>query len=444
MNAVRLVARRYYIKTLGCKVNRVESDTLASELFANGCNPSDEASADVIIINTCTVTSEADTKVRKAVRHALAANDQAIVIATGCATYYAGETLAHMDTRVKIVGDKSMLLNEVLAAFSSVDACANDKSVSGSRRTVGAAHEVPAEIRAADGELGLRTRTPIKIQDGCDNFCSFCVISRVRGPVWSASVDEVVSSVVRADAPEVILTGINLARFCDPATNEDLASLVNRLTALAGPRIRLSSIEPPDLQPRLLDALSSSYVAPHLHVPLQSGSDAVLSAMGRKYTTDEYLTWITRAKEAIANLTITTDVIVGFPGETEEDFEQTLAFCERVGFSKIHVFKYSPREHTPAATFEKQVDPMVKNERALRLREVSEALRGQFMAHLGLGPAAQSREEKRSFDVVVESVGPQSARGTSGEYIQLEFAPISVVAPGDRVIVSASQVLEST
>ncbi len=402
----------FAIKTLGCKVNRVESDTLRAELLARGCAERAEADADIVVVNTCTVTQEADAKVRKAVRRALAASSESLVLATGCAVTIAPQALAALSPRVSLEPDKSLLL-EHACSLLGVDAS--------------------APVVALGAGEGFRARVPVKIGDGCDNFCAYCIISHARGPVRSEPLRDIVAGVealVAARTSEIVLTGVNLGRYRDPASGDGLPALVRALSKTGVKRIRLSSIEPPDLTKELLAALVDSGVAaPHLHVPLQSGSDSVLARMERKYSTDEYRTIVSRAREAFSGLALTTDVIVGFPGESDSEAEKTMRFCEEVGFSKLHVFRYSAREGTPAASMGGQVPPEVKAARAASLRDLGVRLRSDFISsHLG------SRLE-----VLVERVretesGP-IATGTSGEYLDVTFRAPEGTSHGDLVCV---------
>lgn len=402
----------FAIRTLGCKVNRVESDTLRAELLARGCVESAEADADVVVVNTCTVTQEADAKVRKAVRRALSASPDSLVLATGCAVTVAPQALTVLSPRVSLEPDKSLLVAHACSLLG-VDAS--------------------APVVAIGAGEGFRARVPVKIGDGCDNFCSYCIISHARGPIRSEPLKDIVAGVealVAARTSEIVLTGVNLGRYRDAASGEGLPGLVRALSKAGVKRIRLSSIEPPDLTAELLDALVDSGVAaPHLHVPLQSGSDSVLARMDRKYTVDEYRTTVSRAREALKGLALTTDVIVGFPGETETEAEETMRFCEEMGFSKLHVFRYSAREGTPAASMSGQVQPEIKAARAASLRDLGARLRAEFI----------STHRDSRLDVLVERIretdSGRIATGTSGEYLDVSFRVPEGVSAGDLVCV---------
>ena len=394
-------------RTLGCKVNRVESETIAAELLGGGARIVDEAQADVVVINTCTVTGEADAKARKAVRHALRGAAEPFVVVTGCLAAIDAPALEALGERVIVEADKSRVASRVAHA-----------------RRVELTPVAPAVVRAG-GEF--RTRASLKIEDGCDNFCSYCIVPYARGVPRGEALSYIVAeaaALVEASVCEIVLTGINIGRYRDSATDADLADLIIAVAATGVPRLRLSSIEPPDLTPRLLDTLARTpAVCRQLHVPLQSGSDVVLSAMGRTYTTREYAGFIETARGLLPGLTLTTDIIAGFPTETDAQHAETLAFVESVGFSKLHVFRYSPRPRTPAAALE-QVDPTVRSRRAEELRDLGGRLRGEFLAaHVGL-----------PVEVLVESAEDSEATGTTRDYVRATL-PGTGLARGDVVTV---------
>ena len=350
--------RAFHVVNLGCKVNRVESDDFAARLLSQGasCVPLSEAS--LIIVNTCTVTGEAEKKTRKAVRQALRANDSARVVVTGCAAAIDPDTYASMSERVSVVpkGRLTSLFDEAVAASESL--------------RVGA--EFP-------------TRVGVKVQDGCNNACAYCIVHVARGKAWSRPLPDIVEEVrmlVGAGAREVVLTGINLGsyRFEGAA----LAGLLENLLE-ATPntvRFRVSSVEPRDVDDALIDlmARSNGRICRHLHLPLQSGSSRVLKEMARPYKADYFENLVAKLRAAIPSLSLSTDIIVGFPGETEEDFLETCRVAEACRFSKIHVFRYSKREGTPAAKRADQVAPEVKADRAKRLEALGTKLRADDFA----------------------------------------------------------------
>lgn len=383
---------RVAFRTLGCKVNRVESEDIAADLLSRGVTLVDENVADVVVINTCTVTGEADAKARKAVRAALRSTSSAVVV-TGCLAALDADALRSLGDRVIVEADKRLVADRVASALGISE-----------RGSKGAAP------RAGDG---FRTRALIKIEDGCDAFCSYCIVPYARGLPRSETLASVVSAaedLVRAGASEIVLTGINLGRYEDGA--RDLADLLHAVADTGAQRIRLSSIEPLDLTDRLLDVLAEiPEVCPHLHVPLQSGCDAVLKAMRRNYTIKEYERCIDRARAAISGLAVTTDVIAGFPGETARQASETVEACDRIGFAKLHVFRYSERAGTAAASMP-QVSPELRAERAATLRECGDRLRHRFM---------DSRRDTLA-DVLIERVVESGlAEGTTSDYLRVRL-----------------------
>ena len=361
---MRRGAFRFAVVNLGCKVNRVEADGFERLLAGRGGAPSSQAEADLIVVNTCTVTGEAEKKTRKAVRHALAANEEAPVIVTGCATEIDAAAYEALGSRVTVVPKAGMALYLEEGAFPS-------------RPPAGAASVLPA-----DG----RTRIGIKVQDGCDNACTYCIVHVARGRATSRNGDEVVAEAValaRAGVREIVLTGINLGSY--DADGLDLADLCRRLldeTAdLHGPdeepcRFRIGSIEPMDVSMDLIGLLAEAggRLCRHLHLPLQSGSSKVLREMGRPYDAEEYRQLVDYLRAMVPEIALTTDIIAGFPSETDEDFADTCDLARYAAFSKIHVFPYSRRAGTPAAARPDQVAPDVKAARAAVLRALSDKL----------------------------------------------------------------------
>ncbi|SEH61697.1 MULTISPECIES: MiaB/RimO family radical SAM methylthiotransferase [Atopobiaceae] len=350
---------------LGCRVNRVEIDVIASELERAGCEFVGEQDADVIVVNSCAVTGEAEAKTRKAIRHAASLPQVPIVIATGCvATLFGGE-LEAIGANVRVVRSKAKVSGEVLRELGAPEGGVSDEGT----------------VLDAPSPTG-RTRPGIKIQDGCDNRCTYCIVWKARGRSRSVPVEDIVSSVREAvgrGAREVVLTGINIGRFrgeIEGAVRGLPALLEHLLGATDVERLRVTSIEPPDVTDELLRVMAShpERIAPFLHICLQSGSDATLARMGRVYDTAFYRDVVRRSREMVPGLALGTDVIVGFPGETDEEFEDSLAFCREMDFSKMHVFRYSQRPGTPAAEME-QVDARIKAERGRRMRALARTMR---------------------------------------------------------------------
>lgn len=396
-------------RTLGCKVNRVESDTIAAELLGRGVRLVEEDAAAVIIVNTCTVTGEADAKARKAVRQALKAAGAPVVVVTGCLAAIDPDALRALGERVVVEADKEAVAARVADALRLAPVQAGEPRVTS------------APARSGDG---FRTRVPVKIQDGCDNHCSYCIVPHARGVLRSRPAADVIAeveSLVAAGTREVVLTGINLGRYADGVIR--LPELLRAIAETGIARVRMSSIEPPDVTDALVRAIAANpAVCEHLHVPLQSGSDAVLRAMGRKYSTADFAERLRHAREALPGLAVTTDVICGFPGETDEDHATTIAFCERMGFSKMHVFRYSVRAGTPAAEMPNQLAAEVKAQRAAELRRLDAGLQQRF---------AESRVGQQ-VAVLVERVDGAKAEGTTREYLHVRM-PAGEASVGELV-----------
>ena len=348
----------FHLVNLGCKVNRVESDSMGAALLANGLEAVDEDAADLVIVNTCTVTGEAEKKTRKAVRHALAANHKADVVVTGCAAAITPEFFEGLDSRVAVMGKREL--------------------------------EQQLECGGVQGRLrvgaGFRTRVGVKVQDGCDHACTYCIVHVARGPAWSRSANDVVAESRRyfeSGVKELVLTGIDIGAYRDGAVAlPELANMLVEQAQLVCPqderpaRIRISSIEPMNVTEGLVDALArhDGLVCRHLHLPLQSGSAKVLHEMDRPYTPEEFSRIVDDLRRNVPQIALSTDVIVGFPGETEEDFRATCDLVREAGFMRLHVFPYSRRAGTPAAERADQVSPEVKRDRAARLRAIGKEL----------------------------------------------------------------------
>ena len=392
---------RFSVVNLGCKVNKVESDSIAAALLARGGKSVEPEKADLIIVNSCTVTGEADKKTRKAVRSALRANSRARVVVTGCGVSIDAQVFRDIDSRVVPV-EKTELFCVL-----------ND--------------EVPAELRMGEA---FRTRVNIKVQDGCDHACTYCIVHVARGPAASASFGRVVdeaSSYFERGAKEIVLTGIDLGsyRFEGRSLTDLVSALLERADKLNGEgqrpaRVRASSIEPCSIDERFIDLLARSQgrLCRHLHLPLQSGSTRVLREMARPYTARYFAELVDHLYERVPQLSLTTAIICGFPGETEDDFQMTLDMARRCRFSKIHVFPYSRREGTPAAMRADQVPAQIKAQRASRLRMLSNELREQdFQRRAGTRELVIVEPEVALTESYHELPVPVGAR--EGELIEL-------------------------
>ncbi len=357
---------RVAFTTLGCKVNQSESDTMARQFTAAGhrCVPFEE-SADVYVVNTCTVTHVADKKSRQMLSQARRLNPEALVVATGCYASIVGAALADESTMVVRNRDKDRLLPLVEGRLSRVSPDAPYFS------------DQEKYLDTSGGQE--RTRAMVKAQDGCDSHCTYCIIPRARGRSRSVSAEDVVRRVQaleRAGHAEVVITGVDLGSYGEDAPNlPDLGALLERVLRQTDlPRIRVSSLEPGDFDPAWLQLWQSPRLCRHLHVPLQAGSASVLERMERRYQPGQFAEMVARCRAEIPGVTITTDVMVGFPGETEADFAESYDFIRRIAFDGMHVFKYSPRSGTRAAHLPDMVTNEAKAERSRLLRD--EALQG--------------------------------------------------------------------
>lgn len=353
------------VVNLGCKVNRVESDTIALSYLSRGDEIVDSTDAELIVVNTCTVTGEAEKKTRKTIRRVLRDNAHARVVVTGCASAIDPAFFAALDERVAVV-DKADLLSDAQGCL-------------------------PLEALGARVGKGFPSRAAVKVQDGCNHACTYCIVHVARGRAWSRPVDEV-SAEVRALAAggvkEIVLSGIDLGSYAFESTGGRLrlgglvSRLLSDLDSAGAPdvRLRISSIEPRSIDEEFVSVLAQAddRVCRHLHLPLQAGSDRVLREMHRPYTSADYLELVSRLRAELDHLSLTTDVIVGFPGETEADFADTLALARAARFSKVHVFRYSRREGTPAAARPDQVPSEVKERRAAELSALADELRAAY------------------------------------------------------------------
>lgn len=357
---------RVAFTTLGCKVNQSETDLLARQFAAAGYSCVDFAdAADVYVVNTCTVTHVADKKSRQLLGQARRSNPEALVVATGCYASIVGDLLADEQTMVVRNRDKDRLLTLVAGRLQ--------------RQEAASPSFVDAEkyLDLSGGQD--RTRAMVKVQDGCDSHCTYCIIPRARGRSRSLPVDRVlerVNALVREGHGEVVITGVDLGSYGeDDDSLPDLGGLLGRiLDETAVQRVRVSSLEPGDFNETWLQLWDNPRLCRHLHVPLQAGSDSVLQRMERKYTREQFAAMVEVCRVAIPGITITTDVMVGFPGETDEEFDEGYNFIRSISFDGMHVFKYSKRSGTRAARMPDQVDERVKQQRGALLRE--EALLG--------------------------------------------------------------------
>ncbi len=395
--------------TLGCKVNTSDTQRAIADFREAGFRivPPD-APADVYVVNTCSVTHVADRKSRRWLRRGARSNPNALVVATGCYAESGRAVLEGMPEVGLIVGykQKDDLLSLVLERISDLEGVQSlDLISTNPRPPIPDPHpQLPSWAGGDEAEEDFRSRTRamVKVEDGCNDFCTFCIIPFTRGMPRSTPTNQVVEHANRLlgeGYKEIVLTGVHMGKYgqdhaqrkraaSDPTEACDLPGVVKAVLDRTGvPRLRITSVEPTDaimMLPLLEDPAYGERLAPHLHLPLQSGCDATLERMKRDYTTSEYADVVRRCREAVPGVSITTDLIVGFPGEIEAEWSQTKSFVQRIGFAKIHAFPYSRRPGTPAHDMEGQVDHDVRHARTLEAIKISLEAEGAFAyAHLG-------------------------------------------------------------
>jgi len=399
---------RIALSTLGCKVNQADSDRLAATFEAAGCEIVEpDQPADAYVVNTCTVTLVADRKARKLVRGITRRNPDAVVAVTGCYVEGTGRALFEAMPEVDVVkgqADQTLLPEAVLLELRK-------------RNAMGLLRDVDTALAQR------RVRAMLKVQDGCSHVCGFCIVPAVRGPMVSRRLDDVLDEVrekVDAGVAEFVLCGIRLGAYgwdWPERRGSRFRPLQDLVTAVAGvpgvQRLRLSSILPLDVGPELFAVLADlPPVCEHFHLPLQSGDDGVLKAMGRGYTVARFRHLVDQARLHFGDLCLATDVLAGYPGETDEAFKRTLATCEAVGFADLHVFGYSPRPGTRAAELP-DLDPQLKQERVDRLLQLRDQLRADF---------ARRRVGWRSEILVEQDLGDGTVAGLTRDYLRVRSA----------------------
>ena len=402
--------------TLGCKVNQYETELVRQALSDVGFESvGDDRAADLCVVNTCTVTAEGDAKSRKAIRRLARENPHARIVVMGCYATREPDALTDLPGVEEVVTDKREL-PDVLGRFGVVD--------------------LPTGVAGFAG----RHRAYVKVQDGCLLNCSFCIIPQVRPHFASRPVEHIereVCELVSAGHREVVLTGIHLGHYgveWNRGRRKDqwvrLADLLRRLVKIPGDfRIRLSSIEATEVTRELIGAMAAhpQKICPHLHISMQSGSDAVLRRMRRRWGAKRFVDRCRLFRDSLDRPAITTDVIVGFPGETDADFAATCDACRQAGFSKIHIFPFSRRKGTDAATMPNQVYPSVKTDRVHRLAELETELRRDYVEQL-VGAELQMLVEDDSSDAVA---------GASCRYVHVSAPKDGAIAAGDLAAVRA-------
>lgn len=373
--------KKVKFSTLGCKVNQYETEAMAELFVKKGYEITDDYNCDVFVLNTCTVTNLSDRKSRQQISKIRSENSNAVIAVVGCYSQVSPDEIENIQGVNVILGTKYRKeIVELCELAKSSNKIINKVENIGKNREF--------EELTINTEHSM-TRAYIKIQEGCSQFCSYCIIPYARGPIRSRNIRDIVLEAKRlADNgfKEIVLTGIHVASYGKDFDNKDIG-LIDVIEDISNidkiKRIRLSSLEPRIVDKKFLDRLSQvEQFCDHFHLSLQSGSDSILQSMNRKYDTHLYERTINLIREYYPNAAITTDIIVGFPGETDEDFEQTLNFVDKIKFSKIHVFKYSNRKGTVASKMKNQIPGLVKKERSQRLIEKSKYYTDKFLDNM--------------------------------------------------------------
>lgn len=408
--------------TLGCKVNHYETEAIWQLFKENGYSRTEfEKQSDVYVINTCTVTNTGDKKSRQVIRRAIRQNPDAVICVTGCyAQTSPAEIMAIPGVDIVVGTQERTKMLDYIQQYKT------------ERKPINAVGNIMKNRVYEELDVPSftdRTRASLKIQEGCNNFCTFCIIPWARGLMRSRDPQEVVrqaQQLVDAGYMEIVLTGIHTGGYGEDLKDYNLAQLLrdieNNVKGLK--RLRISSIEASQLSDEVIDVLrDSKIVVRHLHIPIQSGSDTVLKRMRRKYTMEFFANRLDRLRVALPDLAITSDVIVGFPGETEEEFMETFNFIRDQKFSELHVFPYSKRTGTPAARMENQVDEDVKNERVHRLITLNDQLAVEYA----------SRFEGEVLEIIPEEAYKQDSAANMVEGYTDNY--LKVVIPGSEDLI---------
>lgn len=397
--------------TLGCKVNSYDTEAIWHLFKEKGFAQVDfDDMADVYVINTCTVTNTGDKKSRQMIRRAIRRNPEATVVVTGCYAQVAPDEILEIPGVDLVIGTQGR--EKIIEYVEQVQQEQNPFKVVASVRKQRHFEELDVP------SFNDRTRASLKIQEGCNNFCTFCIIPYSRGFIRSRDPKNVIhqaKKLVEAGYYEIVLTGIHTGGYGDDLENYNLADLLVELEREVPDlrRIRISSIEASELDEKMIKVLSESKkVVRHLHIPLQAGSNRVLDRMNRKYTTEEFAASLVEVRKALPDLAITSDIIVGFPGETVEDFEHTYDFVRDQHFAELHVFPYSPRNFTPAAKYKDQVPEREKEARVTRLIELSNTLQIKYASKF-IGQELEVIPEDRNENGKLQ--------GFTDNYIKVEF-----------------------
>ena len=396
--------KKVSFKTLGCRLNQYETDALVTRFHQAGYQIVDFATqADIAVINTCTVTNQSDQKSRNTINQAARKNPAGLVVVTGCMANNHKEQLEANEKITYVVDNerKSQIVSLVDAHFKGEvvhrDSLAGD--IFGFETV----------------DQSLHTRTSIKVQDGCDNFCTYCIVPSVRGRAVSRPLDEILENIRRVvdnGFKEIVITGVNIGRY--DFGKYKLESAIEKMLELPGDfRIRISSMEPDGFGPEFHKVFRHPKMAPHLHLCIQSGSDSILKKMRRMYTTRSFMDIVETFRKEMPDFNFTTDVIVGFPGESKDDFAETNRVVKEAQFSHIHTFRYSRRKGTRADRLEEQIEERIKAERSEIIRQISEGNRLDYMSSM------VGKTER----VLIEKVNSKGmARGYGEHYLPIQFS----------------------
>ena len=431
--SLELKNKRVYIHTLGCKVNQYESDAMMQSLIDEGCvRGSLEEGADIYIINTCSVTNIADRKSRQMIHRMRKLSPNSIIAATGCYVQATGNKLVDNGTCDLIIGnnrkkDTARILSEYIVNKSTTD---NYIDINADPDFENLSIAFPEN----------HTRAYIKIQDGCNNFCTYCIIPYVRGRIRSRKLSNIIEEaalLAENGVKELVLTGINVSSYRDDSyeaddtsdkDHYDLADVISEVAKIDGiERIRMSSVEPRVITDRFLDVVvNTPKFCPHFHLSLQSASNNTLKAMNRHYTIEEYMDTVERLRSVYDRPAITTDVIVGFPGETEEDFEDTFNNLSKLSLYEIHTFKYSRRKGTVADKMPNQVEEQIKNERSEKILSLTAAQKKSYE------DSFKNEKDTILIEEIIEKDGIKYYRGHTTRYILVDVPVTSVSSESDE------------
>ena len=397
----------FTILTFGCKVNSYESEYMKELLINHGYTYNDdEKTSDIVIVNTCSVTNTADNKCKKTIRSVRRDNEKAILVVCGCTAENHREELNDLNIDILIGNtDKSKIL-EMIEEFKDTN-----------KKYIKFYDERRKEFEDMNVEsFSDLTRAYVKIQDGCNNYCAYCIIPYVRGSIRSKKFDEAVQEIktlVSKGHKEIVFTGINTGAYGKETGLYDLTDLIREISKIDDlERIRVSSIEITEIDDKFIEEMRvNPKLCAHLHVSLQSGSERVLQIMNRKYTKVEYLEKINKLKKARPEINLTTDVIVGFPTETEEEFNECVEYCKIVGFSKIHVFPYSKREGTKAASMDGHLPNNIKKDRARKLIAIDNDLQLEY----------NKKFIGKSVNVLIEEIVDGKSIGHTQNFLKVEI-----------------------